>query len=196
MSLYGGAITSTIPPHFLDASTLREIPDNQEVFVGDGSVDNVEQSLVFDLMEELAQAKSLEDAAQSHLHEITALNGAETCHVLIPAQPLANKFNTGELSSTILVGAEPAHKWGRASNNNVLIIALALVRISKVKADLVVSYNMPISDGEQIKELEAYISSSGSSQLGPKLKQSIEKARDACSSAAESVKINDWKLFG
>jgi len=33
VELYGGAITTVVPPGFIDASTLREVRDTQEVYV-------------------------------------------------------------------------------------------------------------------------------------------------------------------
>lgn len=45
--LFGGAITTSIPSTFIDASTLREIPDNQEVFVDT----DTDQSIIIELLQ-------------------------------------------------------------------------------------------------------------------------------------------------
>jgi hypothetical protein len=45
--LFGGAITTSFPSTFLDASTLREVPDNQEVFVDM----DTDQSVIVELLQ-------------------------------------------------------------------------------------------------------------------------------------------------
>jgi hypothetical protein len=58
--LYGGSIEALIPTNTLDASEFRQIPDNQEVFVGSDSDDSIiiellEPATILDHFEELLQ---------------------------------------------------------------------------------------------------------------------------------------------
>jgi hypothetical protein len=70
--LFGGAITSSIPSTFLDASDLRQIPDNQEVFVDkDGTA-----SISFDILEKV-EAPDVEQAIAIHLGEVVEHDAAE-----------------------------------------------------------------------------------------------------------------------
>jgi hypothetical protein len=85
VELFGGAIESSIPLGFKDASLFREIPDNQEVFVGDEEL--VDYSIVFDIME-MVNSNTEEEAAQVHLEEITVLNGVAGQSEIVNLQPI------------------------------------------------------------------------------------------------------------
>ncbi|KAJ3081570.1 hypothetical protein HK102_002265, partial [Quaeritorhiza haematococci] len=54
--LFGGAITTALPDSFIDISTFREVPDNQEVFVDR----DTDQSIVIELLQ-LAEETSNQD---------------------------------------------------------------------------------------------------------------------------------------
>lgn len=199
MSLYGGAISSVIPPHYLDASDLRQVPDNQEVYVGDGAPQaegsvSAEESLVFDLLEQITHVDDLGEAAECHLNEITALNGADQYHILLEPRPLNN---VSGLPTSLLVGVEPALKWGKVAPNKhetpLLVIVLALVRIARANTDFIVSYNLPIVDTTLLHELHVTIEKN--EPMGPKMRPIVEAAMAKCQTAAEAVTINDWSLF-
>jgi hypothetical protein len=63
--LFGGAITASIPSTFIDASDLRQIPDEQEVFVDRNGL----ASITFDILEK-ADESNLKAATAIHLDEI------------------------------------------------------------------------------------------------------------------------------
>ncbi|KAJ3218728.1 hypothetical protein HDU67_004248 [Dinochytrium kinnereticum] len=60
--LFGGAITISLPDRFVDASVLREVPDNQEVFIDTKGTD---QSIIIELLEMLPAEDGVIPAADS-----------------------------------------------------------------------------------------------------------------------------------
>ncbi|KAK7889330.1 hypothetical protein WMY93_024890 [Mugilogobius chulae] len=69
--LFGGALSAVIPPSFTDISTLRDIPDNQEVFAHS----QTDQSLIVELLEYQSQVAD-QDAARYHFEDIAGSNKA------------------------------------------------------------------------------------------------------------------------
>lgn len=71
--IFGGAMRISIPDGFIDASELRQIPDNQEVFVSTASSTSQDDSIIIELVERLVQ-ESDQLAVLSHLDEILEIN--------------------------------------------------------------------------------------------------------------------------
>ncbi|KAI4829532.1 hypothetical protein KUCAC02_023572 [Chaenocephalus aceratus] len=69
--LFGGALSAVLPHSAKDTSELREIPDNQEVFVHE----HTDQSLIVELVEYQSQVEN-EDAARYHFEDIAGSNKA------------------------------------------------------------------------------------------------------------------------
>lgn len=75
--LFGGALESALPDNFADVSKLRQVPDNQEVFIDkDGFT-----SIIFDITERVGGAGSSDQidgrALTTHLEELVGTD-AET----------------------------------------------------------------------------------------------------------------------
>jgi hypothetical protein len=70
--LFGGALSTSIPSTFLDTSDLRQIPDNQEVFIDrDGLA-----SITFDILEQV-DTTDVEKALAIHLGEVVEGDAAQ-----------------------------------------------------------------------------------------------------------------------
>jgi hypothetical protein len=67
-ALYGGAITTSLPTTFDNASRFRPIPDNQEVFVETRN-GATPINVIFEVLEQAPQADGL-DAVQYHLDDV------------------------------------------------------------------------------------------------------------------------------
>lgn len=64
VSLFGGAITTALPPTFADVSEIRQVPDHQEVWLDrDGFT-----SVVVEVLERVEKAD--EEALQFHLSDL------------------------------------------------------------------------------------------------------------------------------
>ncbi|KAI9349695.1 hypothetical protein BDR26DRAFT_852620, partial [Obelidium mucronatum] len=71
MSLFGGAISLSIPAAFVDASLFRQVPDHQEVFV---SSQDKSQSLIVEILEMTTES---DDAVLFHFNELAVDNDAQ-----------------------------------------------------------------------------------------------------------------------
>ncbi|VDP60155.1 unnamed protein product [Schistosoma curassoni] len=74
--LFDGAFQCLLPTNVVDASDLRQIPDNQEVFVHPST----SQSITIDILE-YVDASNHEDAARMHFDEIGAANEATDSNI-------------------------------------------------------------------------------------------------------------------
>jgi len=63
VTLFGGALTCVLPVDFVDVSQLREVPDNQEVWVRTGAGTS-EESVIIELLEPLPECPLLLDALE------------------------------------------------------------------------------------------------------------------------------------
>ncbi|KAG7911472.1 hypothetical protein KL906_000793 [Ogataea polymorpha] len=167
--LYGGAITTQIPAGLIDASILRQIPDTQEVFVaGPDTQLGPEDAIIFDLLESVDVADNA--AAEYHFQELAKLNGAEDAKILEVANVQCPNF--AQDPAYVLVGSQEAKKWGR--DQTQLVVLLGLIRLQKVQTDLLITYNLPGSD------------------FGPR----IPAAKQVIQHVLESLRVQDWSLFG
>jgi hypothetical protein len=66
-SLFGGAISASLPTSFVNASRFRQVPDNQEVFVEPRN--DAPVSVIFDLLERAPPASGRE-AMIYHLEDV------------------------------------------------------------------------------------------------------------------------------
>lgn len=78
--LFGGALEGSLPDNFADVSKLRQVPDNQEVFIDkDGFT-----SIIFDITERVGGAGSSDEidgrALTTHLEELVGTD-ADTVKV-------------------------------------------------------------------------------------------------------------------
>lgn len=76
--LYGGAIATNIPAGLLDASTIRQIPDTQEVFLNPSTNDtdlsqlSKDDTIIIELLEKID--KGDKESILEHLSELGNLN--------------------------------------------------------------------------------------------------------------------------
>lgn len=135
--LYGGAMSTVIPSNFVDASTFRQVPDTQEVFV---STKDTNDSIIIDLLESVPE-KDLPDILKAHMEEITRLNdGIETVIDEVKA------LNCELGPSGIMLFQQEVKKFGKSDELENVYVFMAVVRLSKVNTDVVVCYNTTSKD--------------------------------------------------
>ncbi|KAL1921674.1 uncharacterized protein VTP21DRAFT_10316 [Calcarisporiella thermophila] len=186
-SLFGGAIAAYIPDNFLDASTLREIPDNQEVFV---SV-NSDQSIIIELLQ-LADEAPDEDAAKYHFEQLASDNEAESWSIesVIPLSQTELPHIPSDARIYFLTGRQVISKFKEHTpgSRNLVDIYLTLIRLPSITTDIIITYNSPVIIGEEsssrILQESAESGSVGQQQVFVGLKQTLE-----------SLQILDWGLF-
>ncbi|QPG74795.1 hypothetical protein FOA43_002129 [Brettanomyces nanus] len=190
-SLYGGAITVDLPEGLIDASTFRQIPDTQEVYVcHDSKVLSKNDAIIIDLMERVDCSD--DSAIDSHLREVCKLNDADQNDSIILEQDRnAHARNFPEDYCGWIVSGEQAKKWGR--DETPLVLILALIRLKNVGTDLLVSYNIPFDEKSEIEDLKEVLS--GESLAGNLALRRINVAKEVVIRILDTLKVQDWKLF-
>ncbi|GAA5869005.1 hypothetical protein JCM8547_003248 [Rhodosporidiobolus lusitaniae] len=154
--LYGGALVSSIPTTFIDASDLRQVPDTQEVFLSSDS----DLSLIFEvlqLVKEEGAQDSLEAAARFHFssltHDNAALSSTVSSLTLPSSTPKTPPGIPTLLGPTVLRGVQKVSKFNRpAEEADDVLILLALWRVPEKDADVTLCVNFPVRMGETGEE--------------------------------------------
>jgi len=170
-NLYGGAIAVKTVPDLIDASDIRQVPDNQEVFMyPDSGV-----SIIVEILQMVEPAQS-EDAIKFHFASLAHDNNAKSSTIeKIIAQTSGNTLTP---SPILLQGVQLIPKFNHPTSDTVRIL-MGLFRVESKNIDLVVTFNVPINsqDGNAVD-------STGQ-----------EKANADFMTFVESLRIIDFGLF-
>ncbi|KAG5438293.1 hypothetical protein PCANB_002781 [Pneumocystis canis] len=158
--LFGGAISTSLPSDFIDASEFRQIPDHQEVLVNI----NDERSLIIEIVEYV----SVDDIniAKFHFESLAQDNGAEESLILneIPIT-LEKSKNTVYL----IEGLQKIFKCNKQTINPkndyteyipsipYVAVFLSVLRLHEKFTDIVITMNVPFSE---IKNLHSFLKDS------------------------------------
>ncbi|SAM03386.1 hypothetical protein [Absidia glauca] len=182
--LFGGAIYTTIKSSYVDASDLRQIPDNQEVFLDM----NTQQSLIIELLEKVEHLN--EDCAKFHFEQIAEQNNATSysiksiehasVDVAAPKLPL-------DTTIYFVRGIQNVAKFNEEAVNHVELV-MAVVRLEKVETDLIISLNAPIQVAPTSSEMKDV------NLVEPAAP--IARIVDEIKLVVQGLEIHDWGLFG
>ncbi|CEP11839.1 hypothetical protein [Parasitella parasitica] len=140
--LFGGAIEAPVFDSFLDASTIRQIPDHQEVFVDV----NTQQSLIYELLDQVGATEK--KVAEHHFRQLADDNEAEDCNILsvdtLNPQEVSPLLPQDTSEIYVLQGQQKIAKFNETNAFNTVEIVMAVVRLTNVKTDFVISVNAPI----------------------------------------------------
>lgn len=102
---------------------------------------------------------------------------------------------------------EPSRKWGAIEiaddagiqvTEKHLVIVLAMIRLVKSNSDVVVTYNLPVSESKDIQEVQSLITSNtdftGKADIS--ISKRIIEAKDRIEASLKNFEIFDWNLFG
>ncbi|PWN31041.1 Mog1p/PsbP-like protein [Jaminaea rosea] len=181
--LFGGAITLDMPQGLIDASDLRQIPDNQEVLLSPSS----DVTCIVEVLESVKEGEAKDDteaALRFHFSSLAHDNDAESSRILTlqPSPASASSSDSDPPSPSLLTGVQQVRKFAKPDQplDNVLI-HFALYRLAPRKdVDLVMSWNEPLK------------SSDGRTEETPRGDANVA---EAFRRAAQSLKIVDWGLF-
>ncbi|XP_069776247.1 ran guanine nucleotide release factor [Narcine bancroftii] len=141
-ALFGGSFSMILPPHAIDVSEIREIPDNQEVFLHS----DTDQSIIVELLEYQSQVPD-EEAVRYHFDDVTTINGAsddEGTEVLSVEAVGRQLAALQEMSSAwLLAGRQHVAKFNEQARNTVNV-HLVLFRLPQYVTDILVTFNDPI----------------------------------------------------
>jgi len=190
VKLFGGAILCDIPSNFADVSTIRQVPDNQEVFLDkDGFT-----SIVFDITERVGPDGSDEKidgtAMTVHLEEIVD-EDLETVKVWSMTRTEFSELPPKTPAYTLMATQTPqptsAHPSSRAESPDFTAILLNLIRLEKQQTDVLITINVPHIKGE-------YTADSVNLERGEQGRL-IEDAVEFCAKIWETFEVRDWGLF-
>lgn len=141
--LFGGALSCFMPNDALDASTIRTIPDNQEVFCHPST----DQSLMIDILEYQSHVDG-EAAAHYHFLDLVESNdaGNEFEVILVESIPSGNICLTQSSEAWFLTGRQMVSKFKENSSaRNLIEIHTLLYRLPQYKTDILMVLNSPIA---------------------------------------------------
>lgn len=172
VSLYGGALRTVLPPGFIDASSLREVPDTQEVFVnarkdgdqyGDGL--GIDESITVDLLERV-DASSDAQALKVHVEEIFELNGSKQCEI-------------GPIE--VVDGSQTCIAY-----DSEIVLCVGLIRLGQHETDVVLTVNVPGREAPvRLQQSQGY----------KELPQNVNSAYRLLKSMIKHFQVLDSSLF-
>ena len=171
--LFGGAINTSIPSHFIDASEIRQVPDNQEVWLDPDD----ETSLIVELLEPI----DAEDGIDAHFEVLAQDNEASSSRII-----LKTDVHSDLGPAHLLIGLQQAKKFNDESQ---VMVILGLIRLNG--ADIVITLNTPC-DESLVAQLEAQ---PHRRSRNLEARRRIESARGIVERAIMDFKILDWGLF-
>ncbi|CAO3619984.1 unnamed protein product [Cunninghamella echinulata] len=178
---YGGAISSVIRSSYIDASEIRQVPDNQEVFIDM----NTQQSLIIELLEKVEYLD--EEAAKFHFEQLAEQNDA-TGYTIENIEHINVDTAAPKLPKDTKVyfirGFQNVAKFNEKAINQVEII-LALIRLEKVETDLIITLNAPIRVAPNSSENKDAVAPVVESSFIEEMKLIVQK-----------LEVQDWGLFG
>ncbi|ORE02390.1 Mog1p/PsbP-like protein [Rhizopus microsporus var. microsporus] len=180
--LFGGAIVCPIRPSFLDASSIRQVPDNQEVFVDT----ETQQSFIVELLEP-ADARD-QEIAKFHFQQLCEDNEAADS-VIVSVEhckpeeitPLLPKDTT---EVYLLHGKQMVAKFNEKDALNTIDILLAVVRFNQVSTDCVISMNVPVQVAANSSEAESFTQAN------------VDLVKQDMMTILQGLQVKDWSLFG
>merc|ERR1712098_221626 len=183
--LFGGALIVDLPTSFADVSTIRQVPDHQEVYLDkDGFT-----SIIFDITERVGlpgTGPAVDGAAlTTHLEDIVDSDD-DTVKVWNTSNTQFSKLPEGTPAYTLIATQTPPPKPG-SKNPDFTAIVLTLIRLEQESTDVLVTINVPHIKGEYTEE-------EIDMQMGKQGKL-IENAVEYAAKIWETFKIKDWGLF-
>jgi len=147
-SLFGGAITVDLPTNLMDASTVRPVPDTQEVFVQATNTSRGSISIIFDILEYVSAASDI-DALNIHLSDI--ITDGDDAEVVSQQEGVAlPKFPEGTR------GLGLSARVRRAGRHEVGVL-VTLVRLEFKETDLVITVNVEGVGEEGVETIAAEV---------------------------------------
>ncbi|CAN8063332.1 unnamed protein product [Agarophyton chilense] len=147
--LFGAAITANVPSHFVDVSTVRQVPDNQEVF----SHPQTDRSIIFDILQLNTSIPSPEHrTAASHHFAIIAEDSSATSCSLVSTRVLdAADYPalTAREPNVALSFAYGQHVVAKFRDNdmyaNTVDVYVVCIRLPSVTTDILLCFNDPVA---------------------------------------------------
>ncbi|KAL2210636.1 Mog1p/PsbP-like protein [Sarocladium strictum] len=186
--LFGGALSAEIPAKFADVSKLRQVPDNQEVWIDEEGF----TSIIFDITERVGPSGSGPkidgQAMTDHLEDMVGAD-INTVKIWNTAETEFSRLDKGTPAYTLISTQTPRVRPGeqQSSAPDFTAIIMTLLRLEKQKTDILITVNVPHIKGQ-------YDEDDVDLELGKQGKL-IGDAVEYSARIWESFRIKDWELF-
>ncbi|MBW0524862.1 hypothetical protein O181_064577 [Austropuccinia psidii MF-1] len=208
--LFGGSIKISLPKNLVDASQMRQVPDEQEVFV---SPDSSNLSVIVEVLEAVdpdndseflqlnqTQSSGLKDSHPTsvikyHFYSLAHDNSATTSSINSIEFPADLSYFTKDLGTIkhtpepiLLHGLQLVSKFNRPdSEADQVYIWMALWRLRGIGSgdlgtDLVLTFNLPDLSNAHLTQDQSF-------------QHSLQRVSKLFHMAAKSLSIVDWLLF-
>lgn len=138
VQLYGGAARCDIPSDWIDASTLRDVPNNQEVFVNESG----STSVIIEILEFQASINDVE-AGRFFFNDMAQADGAVSIQ-LEPGYKLGQKEFLGTRAVTSSVqGIQVKGKSGPSAMAAPVAVHMTVIRSKSFEADVLITTHSP-----------------------------------------------------
>ncbi|KAF2144675.1 uncharacterized protein K452DRAFT_223072 [Aplosporella prunicola CBS 121167] len=180
--LYGGALTAELPAGFGDVSDIRQVPDNQEVYLDANGF----ASIIFDITECLdqSQAGNDEEALKFHFHDIA---GDTTDATNFWQSGTATFTKMPTFPAYTLIATQHPTTASRRPQPDFTAILLILLRLEQKKTDIVITINVPHVPGEYPKDEVDF----AAAKQGPLMDHAAAMRQQIL----ETFEVKDWNLF-
>jgi len=187
--LFGGSLVCDLPEKFVDVRTMRQVPNNQEVFVDrDGFT-----SIIFDITERVGRpGSSPENDARAltvHLEDLLGKEDeSEMVRVWNSTSTVFSRLDKNIPAYTLIATQSP-RPGGKEQPGvaDFTALILTLLRLEKQSTDILITVNVPHIKGEYDED-----------KVDLELGQQGELIGDAVEFAAriwETFSIKDWSIF-
>lgn len=184
--LFGGAITVNVPTNFADVSKIRQVPDNQEVYLDKNGF----TSLSFDITERVSHLSTDKDALNYHFNDIVAETDTKNTLSINESVKLPNfPKTTPILALTAITRPSASTAAANALTSTHTNIYFTLIRLVEQSTDIVISLNIPHLAGET----EGH--QSNGTEAGTAQRNTEQEAENMFNGIVTSFSINDWGLF-
>ncbi|KAI0127972.1 hypothetical protein BJ170DRAFT_397191 [Xylariales sp. AK1849] len=183
--LFGGALVCDLPASFADVSKLRQVPDNQEVYIDkDGFT-----SIIFDITERVGSKGSGPEidgrAMTVHMEELVG-EDIDRVKVWNTTPTLFSRLDE-DIPAYTLIATQAPKPSERSTAPDFTAIILTLVRLERESTDILITINVPHIKGEYDEE-EVDLELGRQGQL-------IGDAVDYAAKIWETFKVKDWGIF-
>ena len=172
--LFGGAIQAPIPGEYRDVAQLRQVPDNQEVFVAEDSDDSVIVELL-EWVEDEEQGQQ-KTPAQLHFEVIGTHNEAQQSELILWEEEVECRVT--EAWSGLVCGVQQVAKYTRTAS---VLVVVGVIRMANVATDMVISHSHPLTTQEAVTLSKDTVTQTPSYQIVRRVMQHLV--------------VRDWSLF-
>jgi hypothetical protein len=137
VSLYGGSATCMMPATWVDASSLRDVPDHQEVYVHPEA--QFEQSVIIEILQYESSFPDT-DAGMHFFNDLANADGSTSIEIDATRNASEKvKFLELDVTQIHVQGVQTKAKTGPASEMGPVFVLMDVIRVPRFDSDILVT---------------------------------------------------------